>query len=54
MSFWRLMVYALYVFAGLVIVFLLLPKVFAAKPRVARKRPETLDTWKSEDRLGAT
>jgi hypothetical protein len=37
MTFWRLMLYALYVFAGLVIVFLLLPKVFGLINRVLRK-----------------
>lgn len=36
MTFWLLMVYALYVFAGLVIVFLVLPKVLALIPRVLR------------------
>ncbi|PYT84213.1 MAG: hypothetical protein DMG40_01790 [Acidobacteria bacterium] len=36
MTFWRLMVYALFVFAGLVIVFLVLPKVFGLVYRVLR------------------
>jgi hypothetical protein len=38
MSFWRLMVYAFYVFVGLVIVFLVLPKVFAAKPKEQQRK----------------
>jgi hypothetical protein len=33
MSFWSLMLYALCVFAGLVIVFFVLPKVFGPKKR---------------------
>jgi pimeloyl-ACP methyl ester carboxylesterase len=37
MTFWRLMVYALSVFAGLVIVFLVLPRVFGLIGRVLRK-----------------
>ena len=37
MTFWRLMVYALYVFAGLVTVFLVLPKLFELTYRVCRK-----------------
>lgn len=37
MSFWRLMVYALYVFVALVIVFFVLPRVFAAKSKEQKK-----------------
>ena len=37
MTFWRLMVYAFYVFVGLVIVFLVLPKVFGLIYRVLHK-----------------
>jgi pimeloyl-ACP methyl ester carboxylesterase len=37
MTFWRLMLYAIYVFAGLVIVFLVLPRVFGLIDRVLRK-----------------
>ena len=37
MTFWRLMLYALYVFAGLVVVFLVLPKVFGLTYRVLQK-----------------
>lgn len=44
MSFWRLMLYALYVFVGLVMVFLVLPKVFSAKRKdQQRKEPKALD-----------
>jgi pimeloyl-ACP methyl ester carboxylesterase len=37
MTFWRLMLYAIYLFAGLVIVFLVLPRVFGLIDRVLRK-----------------
>jgi cell division septal protein FtsQ len=38
MSFWRLMLYALCVFVGLVIVFFVLPKVFGAKPKEQQRK----------------
>src|ERR1700745_1724073 len=37
MTFWRLMLYAFYVFGGLLIVFLVLPKVLGLIYRVLRK-----------------
>jgi hypothetical protein len=40
MTFWRLMVYALYVFVGLVLVFALLPKVFGLTHRESKPKKE--------------
>jgi hypothetical protein len=38
MSFWHLMLYALFVFVGLAIVFLVLPKVLGAKPKKQQRK----------------
>jgi hypothetical protein len=38
MSFWRLMAYAFYVFLGLVIVFIVLPRVFGLTPRDSKPK----------------
>jgi hypothetical protein len=38
MSFWRLMLYTLYVFVGLVMVSFVLTKVFGAKPKGQQRK----------------